>query len=307
MSLSKKSIILHLGAQKTGSTSFQHLLGVHEPLLEKAGIGYPHRFILKGDVDPLFRLLHRARYAADRASPIAEARERLDYLFRVPNRHSLLISNESLLGEPFAYPHVGFFPELEKTIEILSAVFEGYQIEAHFVTRDYASVIASYYVQYVRRGGSCSLSEFAKMFDHMTDGWPAIIAALQHIFGTDAVFTYDYADFCLNPAPFYQRIFKDINLAMALAMSAPQMRKNKSVGGLPLRLTRACNHILKNHMGYPPKKAGNLTRTYILPPASWILPAQKPKLPQGLRAALDAKYAADCPHLEHAHPSTRSG
>ncbi|WP_418591894.1 hypothetical protein [Ponticoccus sp. (in: a-proteobacteria)] len=90
-------VILHLGAHRTGSTSFQHWLRAHRAGLQAAGIGFwgPWRTrsgLLNGIADPRQSAQAAARRAGRLGLNLARAK-----------RHSLgalVVSDENMLGTP---------------------------------------------------------------------------------------------------------------------------------------------------------------------------------------------------------------
>jgi len=291
--MNNRKIILHCGAPKTGSTSLQFLVGRHEDDLKELGIFYPHRFISKDDVDILNRTFTLARQADDIAPYVARARGRLEEIFSDPDIHTILLSNESLLGEPFHYPDTVFFPLLDKSICLLQAVFEGYDVRVEYTMRDYASFMESYYVQFVRRGGHCSLKEFGKIFDIHKHSWSTVVTALNTAFGEQNVSIYDYHSINQNRDAYYNRLTGDHQLTKQISKAASKLVMNKSVGGVPLLLARLVNAFLIKVLGYPRRKAGTVTSNKVLRATSVIFPSTKHQFPSAFRNALQEKYKAE--------------
>ncbi|WP_417465771.1 hypothetical protein [Kordiimonas sp.] len=289
----KRRIILHLGAPKTGTTSLQYYLSENREVLESAGVVYPERMIQGGQVDPLHTHLVQMRTRRNPEVAFDGARARLAALFEASGAHSLLLSNESLLGEPYHEDKPGFFPHHEKWIGELARLFDGYEVQVIYFIRNFATFLPSYYVQYVRKGGTKTLREFC---DHVTEddlSWCPLIKGLQIAFGPDNVRIFEHAALREHPAQEVRDVFG--RYAPELPdFCASSYNQNPSVGNNILAVYRLLNRIFavlvpsarKRHLR--PKM-----RQYLFGPLALISGNRRPRLEADLASKLREIYARD--------------
>ena len=277
--IDKTDIHLHCGAPKTGTTSLSFFFQANEDRLTANNIFFPHRFAMRGDVDPLHQALVACRRPSTEAQGITQAKERLSELFEKHPRTRLLISNESLLGEPFEPDNPEFYPHAERVAPILKEIFDGYQVSISFLTRDFATFIPSYYVQLVRRGSFQSLVDFANSLDRDTLTWRKPIAALTQAFGEQQVAVSDYESFAIEPDMLVQSVFsKSLDIDMP-TFTSEGFRRNRSFGGVVLRATRLLNYATSKLPRQKRDQYRKFLRRSLIAPLSRLARGNKPALP----------------------------
>lgn len=119
-------VILHLGAHRTASTTFQHYMRDHASILAEDGLGFwgPVRVRKK-----IFPGLFRSKFAAKgrNLARRAEGRVRM-YAFKAENRgfERLLISDENLLDTPArSYRNAQLYPAAGDRVARIAAAFDG--------------------------------------------------------------------------------------------------------------------------------------------------------------------------------------
>ncbi|WP_417451527.1 hypothetical protein [Kordiimonas sp.] len=224
----RRRIILHCGAPKTGTTSLQHFFYDHADALEHAGTYVPKRLFNKGDVDSLHRHMLAMLVDQNYKAPLAAARDRLRHLFHSPHIHTLLISNEDLLGSPVASNHDSFFPHAHKMIPRLGELLAGYEVEVRYFIRAYAGFLAACYVQDLRRGATSTLDSYLAGIDADTVNWMRCVGLLQETFGARNVAIFDHASLLASPQATVEMAFGDIIPALP-PFSAKGYGKNRSV------------------------------------------------------------------------------
>lgn len=289
----KKKIILHCGAPKTGSTSLQFYLSANEKVLNKNGVYYPHKFVRSGDVDPFHLAFNKSDISLNQNKVIHEARSRLLEIFQNAHINTVLISNEGLLGDPIKYPEEKFFPDNQQYVSILHKIFDDYDVSVKYFIRDYASYIPSYYVQYIRRGGYCSLYEFVKSLEGGILSWERNITLLEQSFGRENLEVFDYNYFIKNPDATVLNVLNGLIRKQDLNTTMSEYKMNQSVGGFSLYMSRLCNEFLVKTLSMSPIQAGNITRNKILKTLSRITPNPKPELPKDIQDILTKKYEAE--------------
>ncbi|WP_420429939.1 hypothetical protein [Kordiimonas sp.] len=289
----RRRIILHLGAPKTGSTSLQYYLAENTGALERAGIVYPERMIQHGKVDMLHTHLVQMRTRSKPEAAFAAARARLNTLFEKSGAHSLLLSNESLLGEPYHADKAGFFPHHAKWVAELKRLFEDYDVDVIYFTRSFESFLPSYYVQYVRKGGALTLKDFCAHVRHGDISWCPLVASLKVAFGDENVRIFDHAALKDKPADTIRATFG--RYAPALPdFNATEYNQNPSVGGGVLAAYRLLNRLFSSIA--PHARQRHLRpkmRKYLFAPLAGFSNKQPPKLPAAEAAELRALFEQD--------------
>jgi len=185
---SAKRIILHVGAQKTGSTSLQNQFHMLENRLRADGYFYAPRLVYKGQIHPFHWACVRIRREPDPDAYVEKGRTIIANTFRNTGAHTLIISNESLLGEPLtqANPH-SFFTQTEFAAQKLAEMCAGYTCQVFFMARDWAQFIPSYYAQVVRQGSTEDFAPWAAKLDMASADWQHHARALISAFGANHV------------------------------------------------------------------------------------------------------------------------
>ncbi len=293
MTQGKAKIILHCGAPKTGSTSLQHYFRACEALLNANAIHYPHRFFSRRDVDPLHRAFVRSRRLKGQSEAIDAARERLDHFFVDASTRAVLISNESLLGEPFLYEEASFFPTAAIALPALREIFSGYDVHVRYFIRSHAGYIPSYYVQHVRRGGTRSFEAFVDGLDLAQLSWTRVITQLEEAFGQRNLKVYDHAALSREPDRVISDMLSNFVDGPLPPLDTRRYRMNRSAGGIALDATRLVNRVLAKAPSLSPYQKGVVTRNLVLKPLSLVTPSGKPRLPSAVEQELDALHGED--------------
>lgn len=290
----KPKIILHCGAPKTGSTSFQHLLYANIDLLAKAGFYCPAVSRKKKVKDDIRILLGNIlRPENDGKAFIARIRRVIEEIHQETGAHTLIISNEGMLGKPFSHKYPDFYERADDTAARLREALDGYDVEARFVIRDYRGFLPSWYVQSVRMGSKLAFQDFLRLFDFDTVTWQTPVDALRRNFG-EAVGIYDHADLVKDAHAFLSAMFPDIMAALGeRGRTLPS--KNISIGGGMVEIYRRWNTISDRLApnGAARRTIQHIGRRYMLLPFERFSRSEKLKLPGPLAETLAARYRAD--------------
>lgn len=285
-------IILHAGAPKTGTTSLAYYLWDNEAALNASGVFFPHRFAMRGDVDPLHQHLVNSRVVSKERDAVKMAKERLAEILDNKDIHLILISNESILGEPFEPGNATFYPHALRVAPILAEIFDGHKIDVSFTLRDFSGFLPSYYVQLVRRGYTGSLHQFVETLDLNDISWQRPVSALQQAFGADSVSVFNYADLGSNPAQFAHALFGKRVKADLPPFSNTGNERNQSFGGLALRTNLIINRLAEQFPAL--KQHANRRRIRrLMRLLSKISSGGKPTLDPTTHATLAAQHKAD--------------
>lgn len=285
-------IILHAGAPKTGTTSLAYYLWDNEAALNASGVFFPHRFAMRGDVDPLHQHLVNSRVVSKERDAVKMANERLAEILDNKDTRRILISNESILGEPFEPGNATFYPQALRVAPILAEIFDGYKIDVSFTVRDFSEFLPSYYVQLVRRGYTGSLHQFIETLDLNDISWQRPISALQQAFGADNVSVFSYEALGSNPAQFADDLFSKRVSADLPPFSNTENERNQSFGGFALRTNVMANRLAEQFPALKrPASRRRIRRLMRL--LSKISFGGKPTLDPTTNSALASQHKAD--------------
>ncbi len=248
---------------------------------------------MRGDVDPLHRALVAARRATTQAAGIMQARERLAELLDKQKNKRLLMSNESILDEPFEARQAAFYPHADRVAPILAEVFAGYNVRISFTIRNFTDLLPSYYVQLVRRGGFQSLNAFVASIDTQTLTWEKPVAALQSAFDETNVHVRDYEDLKAEPDQFVKAVF-----AQPLDIALPEFnpaafQRNRSFGGAALHATRALNFLTSKLPRERQERYRKTLRRSLIAPMSRAIRGNRPTLPTEYQDRFDKMFQQD--------------
>jgi hypothetical protein len=288
----KPKIILHCGAPKTGSTSFQHLLYANIDRLAEAGFYCPsvsRKRRVAGDIRIMLREVLRPQN--DNQLFLYRIRSVLEEIQASSGAHTLVISNEDILGKPFSMRQSSFFTRVDELAERIRLALDEYEVEVRFVIRDYSSFLPSWYVQSVRMGSRLTFEEFQATHDFEEVDWNIPVQALRKHFGSDNVGVFDHADLVKDSHAFLTAMFPDLMAALG-EKGFDLDHKNSSIGGKMVEVYRRWNQI-----AHRPGSASNVQRTihhlgrrYVLLPLERFSKSEKLKLPPIMAQELTERY-----------------
>lgn len=291
----KARIILHCGAPKTGSTSFQHLLYANRPLLLEKGFYCPAVSRKKRVKDDIRILLgEMSKPENDNQAYRFHIAEVIEKIRAETGCHTLIISNENLLGKPFLGPKRRFYENAEERAERLHLALQDYDVDVRFVIRDYAGFLPSWYVQQVRMGSPMRFSDFLRGYDFKSMNWEAPVSALRRHFEPGRVGIFDHADMIGDPIGFLRAMFPDVMAALG-DKGRELPNKNISIGAGMVERYRRWS-VLATKIAPNPRwraRIHQIGRRYALLPLERFSRSAKLALPDDLAKGLTARYQAD--------------
>lgn len=299
-----RKIILHCGAPKTGSTSFQHMLYANRERMLKAGFYFPAVSRKKREDDDIRIMLANLKGEGGRKKEVRQARKLIEKLFEESGAHTLIISNESLLGKPAAKGNKTFLPKADDAARLMAEAFEGYDVEVRFFIRDFAGFLPSWYVQQIRMGGDMDFEQFAKAYHLSKATWAPAVAALRRHFGVDRVEIHDHADLVKDAHGVFCRAFPAVMAALGEAGRNPP-NKNSSIGKGMVNAYRRWNAIAER-IGWSQKSRKSIQhfgRRYLLLPFERFSRSEKIRFDPEMAAKMTARYKADIEAIKAAAPT----
>jgi len=288
-------VIFHCGAAKTGSTTIQNYLWHQRKILRRQGIHYCPRFLRSGNVDALNIAIKNMRRSGGNKAAIAQGRERLKQLFDGDGYDTVIISNESALGDPFKDDVNGFFPLHKSALESAARLFEGYAVSPVFFVRNQATMLRSFYGQRVRQGAAYSLEGFASRAQNFDLSWCPVVESLRQTFGATQTEVCKFEDFTENPAAYILGLFSKLLETEVLKVKEPVFKNNapKSSG---LAAMRSFNKGIDHLPGFSNMnriKLKKLVRRGVFPVLEMLPGKHAGVLPAALQVDLAQQYKAD--------------
>jgi hypothetical protein len=288
----KARIILHCGAPKTGSTSFQHLLYANRALLLEKGFYCPavsRKRRVKDDIRILLEQMTRPEN--DNQAYRFHIAEVIEQIRAETGCHTLIISNENLLGKPFQGPRRRFYKLAEERAERLHLALQDYDVDVRFVIRDYAGFLPSWYVQQVRMGNTIRFDDFLRQYNLKSMDWDVPVSALRRHFEPERVGIFDHADMVADPTGFLRAMFPDVMAALG-DKGRELPKKNMSIGVGMIERYRRWSEISSRISPNPLWRARihHIGRRYALLPLERFSRSPKLVMPEDLVKTLKARY-----------------
>lgn len=190
-----KPVFLHIGAHRTGTSSFQMCLDLNRAALDAAGfdLAYPGR-----DGIPGGRLRLKLPGPGHKAP-----QEMIPRAARAIAAHSadparaLILSEENIPGRMFHFYQGRFYPAAEARLTVLQAALQNLGAEritrVLLVLRPYDRLFASAYRKRAEDNSVPPFADLVPKFLAMDRGWPALVRAVKSILAPEELIVVDYA------------------------------------------------------------------------------------------------------------------
>jgi hypothetical protein len=295
-----QKIILHCGAHKTGSTSFQHLLYTNRAKLLKAGIFCPAVSRQKREQDDVRNLLAKlARPDRHESADREHLCRVIDRIFSENGASTLVISNEDLLGAPLDRKRPDLYPRTELIAPLIANVLQGREVEVRFFIRDFSKFIPSWYVQQVRMGRTLDFAEFVGKFDFPSATWRPAVDALRRSFGMKNVRVFDHAELVRDTRGVLSQAFPEVMNALGdddCQLLYKNATMDRRMVGFYLRWNRFTAWLGSNPNST--RTIQSIGRRYVLTRLERFSNSSKIQFEPDLAARLSAKYAQELAAIE---------
>jgi hypothetical protein len=225
----RKTIYVHIGAHKTGTTSIQAALAAAAPQLRWRGVYFDRSFYQLG------------KYLAQ-ASPLPDhERERLrdetSNRLRVRPEPTIIGSSEAFFGDLFrSYANIG------AVAEDLRAILAGNDVHLVACVRQQDDFVQSVYQQHVKEGGTQSFASFIQSHDIHAYRWNELLSEYRSAFGADALSVHWYEQLFQTP-DVLSRLFKPL-VDVGLQPKCCPARRNPSLSGKGVEILLRCNNLV---------------------------------------------------------------
>ncbi len=226
------SVVLHLGAHKTGTSLIQKYFR------DRAGDFVGHRVtaVSRSDTN---RLIGWGDMVRDKPMRL---RHRLEAeLRREPD--VVLVSHENSLGRPFDPETPGVYPHAAELAEALASATDGLDVSVVFYFRPMADFVESYYLQTIHEGAWHGFDEWYATVDPESLSWRPVVAALDRAFGAERTILGDFSEISDGQNEFLTRFIQRADIPLPPAVRY-QPRRNASISELGLDIARTVNPLL---------------------------------------------------------------
>jgi hypothetical protein len=281
----RKTVALHVGAHKTGTSLLQAYLESDRHVLAKSGIGVIGRDELGGFVAWGRRLIDEPE----------ALRDHLTRMLEDPKREVVFGSNENMLGRPFDLGGGQLYPAAPKVIAALVEILAPFRPKVLLSLRPQADFLESYYLQSIHQGGHDTFETWYGRLDQDALSWVPIVEELKAAFGADGLEIIDFRVIHGGPGIFLNHILTRIDPAYDFEINFSETR-NPSVSEKGLRLALAANPLLQD------RNERRAMRIFLRKYFSNVDYPRPNLLSEQQRAELDARYGAEYEALVHAAP-----
>lgn len=246
------SLILHLGAHKTGTSLLQKYMRDRSAELARMHIVA----ISRSDTNHLIgwggaprnhpELLREAVLAASRPSPIRGRRSRLLRLvpgFGRVRPRTVVVSHENALGRPFLPDEARLYPSALRCARGLASSLAGMEPRVVYYIRSQEEFLESYYLQTVHQGGTQTFREWLAAIDVTALSWVPIVEGLARTFGAERVEVCDFATIRQGQNQFVEEFLRICDPTLNPTVDY-HPRRNISVSQQGLDLALAMNPLL---------------------------------------------------------------
>lgn len=185
------TILLHLGAHKTGTTYIQQTLAKNIPALRSQDVGFAR----------LKRARSTVTKAVNRRAPrlAANARELLDET--APKCSHLILSDENLAGGLYQLFNGGrLYSNMEERLQYLrTEILREKTVRVFFCIRRFDEFIPSAHAEVIKHRPFFSLNDIAiSDFDRVS--WVPVLQSIANVFGAANVTAWDFSQFKTSPS-----------------------------------------------------------------------------------------------------------
>lgn len=188
-----KPIYVHLGAHRTGTSSFQMMLAVNRDLLAQAGfdVAYPGRDdIPQGDLG--LRLPDPRNMDQWERRFVPVVREELARI-ATPDSHAMILSEENIPGRMIHFAAGQFYPAAQARLQTLAAAAGAPVLRAVLVVRDYRELFISAWRKRAEDNASDPFDDGRRHMLEMDRGWPDLVRLILRHLKVQELVVIDYA------------------------------------------------------------------------------------------------------------------
>lgn len=239
-------LTLHVGAHKTASTTFQHLLRMSRDEFERCGVTVVGKSYVSGNED-LYRSGPRRALAKDSSKESLEAfaTAYTEFIKALPT-DSVILSDEDILGRLFK-PDSGFYPDSGAKLSTLLDHLKPSSVCVILYVRSQPGYMESCFKELFNMGTPMLFERYLTGVDIETMSWLSLADSLKDVVGSNALIVRPYENI--------RRVGASTEFSAMVAQSTPgagaikldaKTVSNVSLGpGARLRIWRAKQKKMK--------------------------------------------------------------
>jgi hypothetical protein len=293
-----KKVFLHLGAHKTATTFIQKNLAASRAMFDAQGWTVVHFHEEQPKLHRIFRALRKGQRL--------HARARVESYFEQlkTSPQNIMFTCEGMLGSPRNLGPAGLYPDRVAAAKLLREFFTGCDVTLGFALRNFADFLESIYCYLVgMEGYSESFEDFIADVDPKDITWLGLAEDLCELFGAGNVRLWTFEEFRKNSTSSYMKLMDVAGInSSRLSIPIPQP-VNVSISAAVVPVQLLWNKVIgrghKSVRGPRKRQARKMSAALARLP----LAERGQLMSQGLRAALDAKYADDLDAIRERWPS----
>lgn len=221
-----KTVFLHIGTHKTGTTAIQHTLRDNQDLLGSNGYHFIARSLLYQPVQKL------QGFAPDRIE-----REKRNYHELIENSKcgNLIFSYENFSGDLF-----NAYSDAPLWAQTLSSIFGNHSVKIIIYLRRQDQFIESAYVQSIKQGCGWTFANFCDIVDIHGFNWYNHLTHYAQYFGNDSIIVRPYESVQLQNGNVVPDFLQILGIPSD-AIPVTSHRENRSYSRSALELARIYN------------------------------------------------------------------
>jgi hypothetical protein len=225
-----KTVHVHIGAHKTGTSAIQAMLKAESRRLRWHGFFY----------DPTFYGLGRRLKRESPLAPTVRDRLRQEFHARVESRSEphVIGSSENFFGDVFTS-----YSNIRAVADDLRAILAGYDVRIVACIRRQDEFVQSVYHQHVKEGGTMRFDAFVATHDIHGYRWNELLHEYAEVFGRTHLTVHCYEDVFADPNHLLEKVFAPLSSA-GFRASYPPSLVNPGLSSKGIEMAVRCNDLL---------------------------------------------------------------
>ena len=224
-----KTIYIHIGPPKTGSTSIQNFLYQNNNSLRKVHAVYDHSGY------ELARQLSIGN--AITPTSLENTRRHYNQVYSGIKEEKIILSGESFFGNIL----VGY-TNIDRIAKNTKYIFQDFNVKIISFTRRHDIFLESNYIQQIKTGSSYEFENFLNNIKKYQINWPFLLDQYEAVFGHDNMIIVPYEEYKKDNNGIFSYIFKKMGIELNLKSSPSVL--NKGYSQKALEISKRCNPIL---------------------------------------------------------------
>lgn len=235
----ESSVVLHLGAHKTGTSLIQRYMRDHKALMQKNRLDFTAR-----SETNQFLGWGKPNFIREN---ISELIDNAKASLKNGAKH-FVVSHENALGRPFLAHKPGLYPDSNEAAAAMRDMLRGLNLRVIFYIRSQPDFVESYYLQTIHQGSYLTFKDWREDVSFDSLSWRPVIENLRSNFGESAVTIKNFGAEIKAGQNDFLRSFFEVFLGPVKPQSFGNFSydeyKNPSIGRKGLEIALAANSKL---------------------------------------------------------------